>query len=112
MKKSGLKNRFSEETRNEWLYWYDCMVCGKNQWSALHHIISPSCFCFVKGKHNESVLNSCPVHNFKCHIGNEAYLNNNVSMFLEKTKLALEDMGYELKEIDRDFLKIYKEIYI
>lgn len=112
MKQSGLSNRFPPEVRNEWLYWYECMICGKNQIDTLHHIISPSVRFYVRGIHNTSVFNSCPIHNYGCHINNEAYLYNDegVRALLKKTKDALDDMGYTLKPVDREFLKIYGEL--
>lgn len=108
---AGLRNRFPEEVRAEWVFWYDCMVCGKNQWSALHHIISPSIHGYKDGEHNRSVLNSCPIHNYGCHIDNEAWLGRNVGLLLSKVKQALEDMGYVLKPIDRKFLEVYGHLY-
>lgn len=132
MKKTGLKNRFPKWVHFFWqMDWYDCMVCDKNMWNALHHIISSSIEGYKDGKHNESILNSCPIHNYKhphaehlknsgysgggidlcCHIGNEAWLGKNVPFLLKKTKKALEDLGYKLKPIDHEFIKIYKEFY-
>jgi len=112
MKNSGLKNRFPEEVRTEWIFWYDCMRCGKNKWDALHHIISSSVTGYVAGDHNSSILNSCPIHNFGCHIGNEAWLGRNVGMLLRKTLSALTLMGYELKPIDREFIRVYNKFYV
>ena len=114
MKNRGLSNRFPESVRMEWLYWYACMVCGENRIDALHHIISPSVRFYVKGDHNKSVLNSCPIHNHKCHIGNEAYLHTeeNTKMLLQKTLHALtKDLGYTLNERDKEFLTIYSVLY-
>ena len=113
MKNSGLKNRFSQKTRYVWLYYYSCMICGENRIDALHHIISPSCRHYVKGKHNESVLNSCPIHNFSCHLDNEAYLfkDETISYLLNKVYVAVEELGYCLDENDKQFLEIYKKLY-
>lgn len=111
MKKSGLKNRFPESVRNEWTFWYDCMYCGKNQWNCLHHIISPSSRHYKAGDHNKSVLNSCPLHNFGCHIDNEVWLGKNVELLLSKTFVALVSMGYVLNDVDVEFVKIYKKLY-
>lgn len=114
MKNSGLKNRFSKEVRWEWEEgWYSCMICGKNNWDAIHHIISPSMTPYIKGKHNTSILNSCPIHNFGCHIGKEGYLNRveTIKNLLQKTKEALDFMGYKLNDKDKKFLTIYKDLY-
>ena len=113
MKNNGLSNRFSQETRAEWIYWYACNICGMNQYDALHHIICPSVRFYIKGKHNTSILNSCPIHNQKCHIGNEAHLYNDdtVKQLLQKTLTALLQMDYKLKPIDREYMTIYKDLY-
>ena len=111
---SGLRNRFSTETRYVWLYWYDCMICGRNQIDALHHIISPSSHFYVDGNHNVSVLNSCPIHNQICHIGNEAHLyaDQTVKYLLNKVADALlNNLQYEIKDVDRQFVKVYKHLY-
>lgn len=67
---------------------------------------------YVDGKHNESVFNSCPIHNFGCHIGNEAWLGHNVSTLLNKVAEALLfDIGYEPQAIDLLFLRTYQHLY-
>lgn len=123
MKKSGLRNRFPSSVRTEWMYWYSCLVCHRNQWEVLHHIMSPSSHDYIDGEHNESILNSCPIHNYKhpqaegsepnCHIGNDGWLHQqeNASMLLHRTREALVDLGYQLKPIDMLFLKTYKKMY-
>lgn len=113
MKNTGLKNRFSQEVRNQWLYWYSCMICGKNQQDVLHHIISPSSHLYVDGEHNESVFNSCPIHNFVCHIGNEAFLykDETIRMLLWKTADALKEMDYTPNKKDLMFLRLYGAVY-
>lgn len=112
MKKSGLQNRFPEEVKHEWTFWHECNVCGKNKWSALHHIISPSSEFYIPGDHNKSVFNSCPIHNFGCHIGNEAWLGKNVSLLLHRTAEALDSMGYKPKnKTDITFLRVYAKVY-
>lgn len=113
MKKTGLKNRFSQAVRNVWQYWYDCMICGKNSIDVLHHILSPSSRFYIAGKHNESVLNSCPIHNQVCHIGNEAHLysDDTIKLLLKKTYMALVHLEYEFNDLDREFLKVYADLY-
>lgn len=114
MKNNGLRNRFSEETRNQWIFWYGCMICGENRIDALHHIISPSSHLYVDGKHNESVLNSCPIHNMKCHIGNESHLykDETISHLLGKTYVAqFTHLGNLLSDLDNEFLKVYGHLY-
>ena len=131
MKNSGLRNRFSNDVREVWAYWYNCAVCGLNQWDVLHHIMSPSVHDYVDGEHNTSVLNSCPIHNYRhpgadhfrkqgysgkgidsdCHINNEAWLGQNYRLLLRKVKDALDSMDYVYKPIDLEFLRIYKNLY-
>lgn len=113
MKNSGLKNRFSEQTRNEWHYWYSCLVCYKNQQDALHHIVSPSSRLYIAGDHNNSVLNSAPIHNQVCHVGNEAFLykDETIKLLLERTIWALSELGYEVNKKDHDFYTVYSGLY-
>lgn len=124
MKQSGLRNRFPQSVRLVWLYWYDCMYCGMNQIDTLHHMISPSVRHYVDGNHNESVFNSCPIHNMKhpnaggevenCHIGNEAYLysDDGLKYLLNKVARALLwDLEYSPNEKDKTFLRTYRHLY-
>ena len=90
------------------------MVCHKNQWDVLHHNISPTVAWYVDGDHNVSVLNSVPIHNHGCHIGKEGFIQSK-----EMTRKLLNDVlhtlttdhGYQLKQIDRNFLEIYGHLY-
>lgn len=124
MKQSGLRNRFPQSVRLIWVYWYDCMYCGMNQIDTLHHMISPSVRHYVDGKHNESVFNSCPIHNMKhpsaggevenCHIGNEAYLysDEGVKYLLNKVARALlDEIQYQPNALDKDFIRTYRHLY-
>lgn len=95
----------------EWIYWHSCLICGKNKWDALHHVVSPSIQGYKEGKHNESILNSCPIHNFGCHIGNEAHLSKFVGTILQNVLNTLDEMGYALGENDKEFLKVYGDLY-
>lgn len=113
-----LKNRFSQETRHIWDYHIHCMVCGRNQWNALHHIISPSSRYYKPGKHNESAYNSSPVHNYthpsdiggkSCHVGRN--LLPLIPELLKQTQQALKEMDYEPNDIDIEFLETYKKLY-
>lgn len=114
MKKSGLKNRFPLEVRNVWLYHFSCMICGRNNQDVLHHIISPSSRFYVAGDHNKSVFNSCPIHNYVCHIGNESFLysEEGIRELLDKVASALLfDIGYELKPVDIEFFRVYRFLF-
>jgi hypothetical protein len=108
----GLKNRFPKEVRYEWEDEHHCIVCGKNGWDALHHIISPAMDVYVKGEHNRSIYNSCPVHNFSCHLEKGDLSNPKViSELLVKVFKHLDAMNYEPKIIDYKFVDVYKELY-
>lgn len=124
MKNSGLQNRFSQRVRYAWLYWYSCLICRRNGQDALHHIISPSSRFYIAGKHNESIFNSCPIHNYQhpnapkgeptCHIGNEAHLYSDdtiKSLLKEVRTIVTEEIDFELDATDRDFLHIYSHLY-
>jgi len=113
MKNNGLRNRFNERDRMTWIGWHSCLVCDKNCFDALHHIISPSSSFYVEGEHNTSILNSCPIHNYPCHIGREGLLFQEEAMrvLLAKTAEALDWQGYEYTENDREFICVYKKLY-
>ncbi len=109
----GLQNRFPEDVRFCWMFWYSCMVCNQNRIDILHHIISPTVRFYKTGDHNKSVFNSCPLHNDKCHIGNEAYLHKdeNIKSLLHEVLHALKELGYQPNGRDYEFLKAYKHLY-
>ena len=134
MKRSGQKNRFSSKVHMLWqTEWHSCLVCHMNTWSALHHINCPSCSWYIAGDHNESILNSCPIHNYvhpnysqlkkqgmsgfgvdkPCHVGNEGWLydQKNAKLLMAKVYDALMEMGYELTEMDRKFMRVYQFMY-
>ena len=99
--------------RAVWLYWYDCLICGRNRIDALHHVLSPSTRLYVPGEHNRSVLNACPIHNFKCHIDNEAYLHqdNVLRGILLRILEALSFLEYVPNELDRAFFRVYRPLF-
>lgn len=109
----GLQNRFPPEVRQQWHWWYSCLVCGKNGIEDLHHIISPSTRYYVAGDHNRSILNSCPIHNRVCHINNDSYLHRQdvTTMLLDKVVEALDFLGYVWNERDKKFFIAYKHLY-
>lgn len=114
MKKTGLSNRFDKDKAvSTWEGWHYCLICTRNRWDALHHIISPSSRHYVKGEHNKSMLNSCPIHNYGCHIGNESYLysDKTIKKLLKTVKTVLESRQYRLDDTDKAFLKVYNHLY-
>jgi len=115
IKNRGLSNRFPNEVREAWIFWHDCLVCGKNNYSALHHIISPTVRFYKKGLFNKSALNSCPIHNdMKCHLYNESYLHDDKivkKLLLKVYAILLIQQKYQLRPIDKDFLFVYRKLY-
>ena len=105
-----LNNPFSDKIRELFRWQYECWVCGKNQQDALHHIMGRG---NKDSKVNTSPLNAAPIHNFSCHIENSGPLATDAmkGKLLRKTRQYLNDMDYELTELDREFIKKYKKIY-
>ena len=98
-----MKNNFSEETRELFIWNKECFWCGMNHWNCLHHIM---------GRVSDSPLNAAPLNNFDCHIGNgKLSLFENRSKFLEKTLCYLERSGYTQTKKDKAFKKKYARYY-
>jgi hypothetical protein len=105
---AGLNHRFNKDDTFEWLFWQRCLWCGENRWDALHHVISPSSYGYQQLDCNESILNSCPIHNRACHLDNsQLHKRDNEVELLEKIILILSNNDYKLKEIDKNFIKAY-----
>jgi|SRR3989304_61987 len=101
-----LKNSFSPETRELFIWKYDCDWCQLNSWDAGHHIL---------GRISASPLNFCTLHNQKCHIGNGKLATFEVQKkLLAKTYEYLKKSGYVLTNEDQSFVlknkKYYKDI--
>lgn len=135
MKNRGLQNRFPPEVRQTWeaMNWTECGVCEMNGCDVLHHIISPTVRYYVGGTHNESIFNSCPIHNQlhpsafqfakqgmsgfgitkSCHIGNDTYLHRDdiLKKLLWRTAEALDGYGYVATKNDKEFLRVYGFLY-
>jgi hypothetical protein len=114
MKNNGLRNRFDEdEIRSAWAFNYRCFWCDKSGFDCFHHIISPSSDRYIDGDFNSSILNSFPIHNFGCHLYNpRLHKRNQESRMLRKTIKYLFSQGYELKDIDKKFISVYRDLYI
>lgn len=98
-----LRNPFSEETRMLYFYHYECCWCQQNGWDAIHHIL---------GRVSSSPLNSAPIHNLKCHIGNSLLDTfENRSMLLKKTRNILLLTGYVFTTEDKQFIIKNKKYY-
>lgn len=110
----GLKYRFPESHKKEWMFWYYCFVCNENGWDALHHIISSTVRYHKEGAFNKSILNSCPIHNEGCHLYNEAVIHEDewIKETLKRVLYTLVNcQGYKLKKIDKEFLNVYQDLY-
>lgn len=89
-----LKNPFSNETRNLYLYRYDCDKCGSNQMLELHHIC---------GRVSNSPLNASLVcHDCHSHLNHneeeeKRHFNTNLAFLLK--------IRYKPTENDIQFLK-------
>jgi len=109
----GLKNRFPPEVREFWesVSWHQDLWDGIYDADCLHHIKSPSSSDWKAGKHNKSILNSCPLNNFRNHIGNGEIHHINVEKELALRVLqSLQNYDYVLTEIDQKFLDEYNLI--
>lgn len=102
---------FKKEDRYVWEDHHACYVCHKNTATDLHHIISSSDLFHVPGKFNGSILNSAPLCNYPCHVGNDAMLAKRVTEFLNRTKNWIDSTDYELTDRDRKFLQVYNDLY-
>lgn len=108
MRNRGLKHRFNPIDTEVWMFHYRCSWCGRNGWDCLHHIISPSSQDYRIGDFNASILNSSPLHNSGCHLDNgELHHQEIETKLLEKTMTILAYKHYELKDIDKQFVKAY-----
>ena len=98
-----LKNEFSEETRELFIWNKECWWCKKNHWNCLHHIL---------GRISNSPLNVAPINNFDCHIGNGKLSQFEVKKnLLKKTLKYLKENGYVLTVKDKKFKMKYKQYY-
>jgi hypothetical protein len=107
-----LANRFSEEVKQYWAGWYECQECGRNHADCLHHILSGSSPDYVKGNHNESILNSCPLNNHDCHLYKPLHSFAKQKELLLKVKNILDQNHYKYNELDKKFLLVYKKYYV
>lgn len=103
-----MKNGFDrDELARYFIDCHTCWVCGMNSWSAFHHI------CGRARRFNASILNAAPVHNEQCHlkIHGRLKLRKNMVMLLEKTLRHLQNVGYILTPLDREFMEDYHDLY-
>lgn len=103
----ALSNRFNEDVFAFWEGWYTDLIDFKNDANTLHHIISPSSMRYVAGKHNESIINSCPLNNNRNHLYQNMHNRDKEDLLLSRVITILKDNEYKLKEIDKKFLTTY-----
>jgi hypothetical protein len=122
---SGLQNRFPPEIEQFWNGWHECEkptifddrveYCEQNHADCIHHIISPTAFKYVDGKHNESIFNSAPVNNENCHLykpmQNEKLQRALLNRIYEIVMDRVDRREYQLTQKDYKFLKVYKKFY-
>ena len=98
-----MKNNFTSETRDLFIWNDECWWCGQNHNDCLHHIM---------GRISNSPLNAAPLNNFDCHIGNgELSLFEIKASLLKKTLKYLLKNDYVLISEDKLFMKKYKKYY-
>ena len=98
-----LKNNFTDETRELFMFNYECFWCLQNHWDCIHHI---------HGRESISPYNACPLNNFECHIGNGLLATNEGKRKLSlKVKSYLNNINYQATKDDKLFLKKYKKYY-
>ncbi len=99
-----LKNTFTEKTRELFIWNNKCWICEQNKPDALHHIL---------GRVSVSPLNACPIHNFKCHIGNGMLATFRMkSVLLKKTLKYLLNHNYKLIKEDKVFKEKFEKYYM
>lgn len=103
-----LQNRFPPKVFEFWIGHYTCLLCGRNTADQLHHIISPTSHNYIKGKHNISILNSAHLCR-DCHINQPLQNNKMQKLLLNKTLIITRNYAFE--ENDKQFFKIYQEVY-
>ena len=99
----GLKNNFTEKTRELFAWNKFCFYCWKNGANALHHIL---------GRVSNSPLNCSPIHNEVCHLYNpQLSKKETIQRLLRNTYDFLMENDYQLTVKDREFKLKYKEYY-
>ena len=98
-----LRNEFTQETKELFVWNYECWICKMNHWNAFHHI---------KGRSSDSPLNACPINNEVCHIGNGKLATFDMQTeLLKKTFDYLVKIQYELTDEDKRFIRTNKKHY-
>jgi len=101
-------NDFSQETKHLFDYCYSCSECNRNNIADFHHIVHRH------NKHDdtESSPLNCAVLCRKCHQMGDIHSHEKQCKYLNQTANFLISQGYELQEVDFQFLKKYKDNYL
>ena len=103
-------NSFSNDTRFLFSDCWKCWHCSKNTADSAHHIVGRGS---GDSEVEQSALNFAPLCNQSCHLPIHGKLRTDdmVSILLNKTYNYLMEIGYQLKEIDVQFLDKYAKYY-
>ena len=96
---------FSQNTRNLFVYNYECFRCGKNRWDVAHHI------CDGNFEEADSPLNFGCLCNYPCHIG-WSFDDKLTSKFLYKALKYLYFNKYKFTKKDISFIQRFYDIYL
>jgi len=88
---------------------FSCWECGQNSWDCGHHIL---------GRESRSPYNFAPLHNGKCHLNRNSCIGAGDihtfytrSLYLKKTRMFLNKIGYHPNMEDLKFLEKYAKYY-
>ena len=102
IKDRGLLNPFSQDTKELFLYNYNCWECGKSsEGLSGHHILK---------RVSNSPLNLAPLCP-ACHAKGDIHWFSKRSKYLKKTLNYLKTIKYKLTNKDKLFLEKYKMYY-
>jgi hypothetical protein len=73
--------------------------------------MSPSSIRFKDGEFNTSMLNSCPLNNFDCHLNQNLHSEEIEKLLAQRVITSLLKSGYEMTEKDVEFYKQYPYLY-
>ena len=106
-----MKNNFTPKSRD--LFdrggWMMDLEDGRNDADCLHHIL---------GRCSNSPYNAAPLNNFRNHMPEgrknlPAITSQEVKIkYLIKTKIFLDELGYNPNDKDLEFLEKYKKLYV
>lgn len=104
------RNSFQSDAWSIFQAAWACWVCGRNTADALHHIMGRGSGDSIAER---SILNAAPMCNQACHLPSHGKwrTEDHARKFLKQTFIFLMGEGYELNDIDREFMVKYKRLY-